>query len=145
MEDIKVIILTLLGIFLVMSYINSSKPVEKFTEEEVQQRCDKSNARVEEIQKEVMVCDKDRKTSSINDELNCRFVDDRYIVVNDDVSSWCDSKLIKDKLEVVYNNTYDPSKIILVEKKKELSTNWDVTGYDGIEHNYEYEVYRTFD
>lgn len=139
MVDIKVIILTLLGIFLIMSYTNSSKPVEQFTPEEEKQYCDKSTEKVAEINKEVIVCDKDRRTKSINDELNCRFVDDRYIVTSDDASSWCDSGLIKDKLEVVNDN-----RIIYIEKKREEPTEWNVTGWDGEELNYEYKQYKIF-
>ena len=138
MIDTKVIILTLLGIFLIMSYTNSSKHTEQFTNEEVQQKCDESVSKTGEINKEVMVCDKNRKTKSINDELNCRFVDDRYIVTSDDASSWCDSSIIKKKLEVVNSNKIN----IYIEKKREASSDWNVTGWDGKESNYEYDTYR---
>lgn len=132
MEDIKVIILTLLGIFLIMSYVNSSKPIENFTKEEIQQQCNNSNAKLKEANNEMLICNKDRGTHSINDELNCRFVDDRYIVSSDDASSWCNNNIV--------NNTTNSSNILYIEKKKEPLTELNVTGYDGKEYNYEYKT-----
>ena len=141
MEDIKVIILTLLGVFLIMSFFNSpNSPVEKFTNDEVKQHCDKSNKLVEVVKKEADICDNEKGKMSINDELYCRFTDDRYIVSNDDASSWCDSNQLKDGVEVVNDNTYDPSKQIMVEEKKKPSEEWNVDGYDGKEYQAPYSI-----